>query len=69
MAEDVEKSMNTYGLSSDKYGLITEITGTDNIQYKGLNYTEFIPMCIKMIQEQQQEIDALKEALNEVLGN
>ena len=69
IAQDVEKSMNTYGLSSDKYGLITEITGTDNIQYKGLNYTEFIPMCIKMIQEQQQEIDALKEALNEILGN
>ena len=69
IAQDVEKSMDTYGLSSDKYGLITEITGTDNIQYKGLNYTEFIPICIKMIQEQQQEIDALKEALNEILGN
>lgn len=64
IAQDVEKSMNTYGLSSDKYGLTTEITGTDNIQYKGLNYTEFIPICIKMIQEQQQEINALKEALN-----
>ena len=69
IAQDVEKSMDAYGLSSDKYGLTTEITGTDNIQYKGLNYTEFIPICIKMIQEQQQEINALKEALNEVLGN
>ena len=69
IAQDVEKSMDAYGLSPDKYGLTTEITGTDNIQYKGLNYTEFIPICIKMIQEQQQEIDTLKEVLNEILGN
>ena len=70
IAQDVEKSMYAHRLEPEKYGLLTEIQSSeDKNTYKGLNYTEFIPMCIKMIQDQQREIEELKGAVNDLLSN
>lgn len=39
---------------------------TKTMDYKSLNYTELIPLLIKAVQEQQQEIDALKAELEKL---
>jgi hypothetical protein len=39
-----------------------------SINFKALNYTELIPILIKAIQEQQQQIDALNRTIEELGG-
>jgi hypothetical protein len=39
------------------------------VEYKSVNYTEMIPVLIKAIQEQQEQIDALKAEIERLRGN
>jgi polyhydroxyalkanoate synthesis regulator phasin len=41
----------------------------DAIDYKAVNYTELIPLLIKGMQEQQKEIDALKQQVATLTGS
>ncbi len=42
---------------------------SDVIDFKALNYTELIPIIIKGMQEQQQQIDELKQTVQALSGN
>ncbi|HVX26975.1 MAG TPA: tail fiber domain-containing protein, partial [Parafilimonas sp.] len=44
-------------------------TSSETIDFKAVNYTELIPLLIKGMQEQQQEIDALKQQVATLTGN
>lgn len=61
IAQEVEEAMTANGLSSvDFAGLIKTPNEENEGEYiYGLRYTEFIPMLIKMVQEQQSTIDGL----------
>jgi endosialidase-like protein len=41
----------------------------ETVDYKALNYTELIPLLIKGMQEQQQQIDALKQQVATLTGS
>lgn len=65
IAQEVEQVLNANNHISSKYGVVDEYSIFDEkTTYKALAYTEFIPMCIKMIQMQQEEIDKLKGAIS-----
>jgi len=61
-AREVEQAMQANGLTDiDFAGLIKSPDEENEGEYiYGLRYSEFIPMLIKMVQDQQKEIDALK---------
>jgi hypothetical protein len=59
IAQDVEASMEDTGIDPDFAGLVKTPTEADDVLYH-LNYTEFIAILIKMVQDQQREIDRLK---------
>jgi hypothetical protein len=44
-------------------------TSTTTIEYKSVNYTEMIPVLIKAIQEQQQQIEVLKAEIEKLKNN
>ena len=46
---------------------IEEIFEGNNINVLGIDYSEFVPYLIKIIQIQQKEIDSLKQSLNQIL--
>lgn len=47
----------------------TQTTKSETIDFKAVNYTELIPLLIKGMQEQQKEIDALKQQITTLTGN
>ncbi len=55
-------------LAMDKQLAQTKRTG-EIIDFKAVNYTELIPILIKGMQEQQQEINALKQQVATLSGN
>lgn len=57
-AQQVESVLADNGFTD--YGIVK-----DSGEYKTIAYTELIPMCIKMIQDQQKEIEKLKYKLND----
>jgi len=61
-AREVEQAMLANGLSDiDFAGLIKSPDEKNEGEYiYGLRYTEFIPMLIKMVQDQQRKIDVLE---------
>ena len=83
IAQDVEKVLpNLVKNSKFETGLATQQalpTGKENAQtakaksetidFKAVNYTELIPLLIKGMQEQQNEIDALKQQVATLTGN
>lgn len=44
-------------------------TSTTTVDYKSVNYTEMIPVLIKAIQEQQQQIEVLKAEIERLKNN
>ncbi len=44
-------------------------TSTTSIEFKSVNYTEMIPVLIKAIQEQQQQIEVLKAEIERLKNN
>lgn len=56
IAQEVQKSLKDYGFSD--YGIVKEPVCEG--EHLALNYIELIPLMIKMIQDQQKEIDNLK---------
>jgi hypothetical protein len=44
-------------------------TSTTSVEYKSVNYTEMIPVLIKAIQEQQQQIEVLKAEIERLKNN
>ena len=54
-----------YGLIAQELEqVVPEVVKTNADGYKSVNYTQLIPFLIKAIQEQNQEIEALKKELN-----
>jgi voltage-gated potassium channel Kch len=69
---DIENSKETIGfIAQDFIGKFDQVldkskfTG-DNTYYYGIKYTETIPILLKAIQEQQEQIDALQSEINEL---
>jgi hypothetical protein len=56
-------------LPSGKEGTASATAKSETIDFKAVNYTEFIPLLIKGMQEQQREIDALKRQVATLTGN
>lgn len=52
----------------DKKMASRKITG-EEVNFKAVNYTELIPILIKGMQEQEQEIDLLRRQVQELSGN
>jgi hypothetical protein len=50
-------------------GAQTAKAKSETIDFKAVNYTELIPLLIKGMQEQQQEIDALKQQVATLTGS
>jgi len=46
-----------------------DIKNSETIDFKALNYTEFIPIIIKGMQEQQEQIDALQKTVQTLLAD
>lgn len=81
IAQDVEEEMEELGMTpmdfagfckdqktvpfQDEEGTLKSMPVEGEYTY-GLRYEEFIPLCIKTIQMQQQEIDELKQQLAEI---
>jgi hypothetical protein len=63
IAQDVEK---VFPQIVDKYNLPVkpDEENTDETEYLGVRYTELIPVLVKAIQEQQQQIEELKAQIN-----
>ena len=62
IAQDVEKSMTANKIDRDFAGLVkTQNEADKNDVMYNLNYTEFIPILIRIVQEQQNEIEKLKK--------
>lgn len=69
-AQDVEMAFMKNNIAVDKYAIVDEYSyPEEKTRYKALAYTEFIPLCIKMIQSQQKEIDTLKGEINALHSN
>jgi hypothetical protein len=69
-AQDVEMAFMKNNISADKYAIVDEYSyPEEKTRYKALAYTEFIPLCIKMIQSQQEEINILKGEVNALRSN
>lgn len=49
--------------------IMPELVNTNDDGYKSVNYLEMISVLVKAVQEQQAEIDSLKEALGKEAGN
>ncbi|MEX0721225.1 MAG: tail fiber domain-containing protein [Balneolaceae bacterium] len=47
----------------------SEVEVTKEMSYKTMNYTELIPVLVKAVQEQQEEIERLQKKLNELKNN
>jgi hypothetical protein len=69
---DIENSKETIGfIAQDFIGKFDQVldkskfTGDDTYYY-GIKYTETIPILLKAIQEQQEQIDALQSEINEL---
>jgi len=67
--KDGENTERHYGLSAQQTKSALELAGEDNTalvndpgngEYLSIRYTELIPVLIQSIQEQQEQIDALK---------
>ncbi len=56
-------------LPTGKEGTQPAKVKSDEIDFKAVNYTELIPLLIKGMQEQQQEINALKQQIATLTGN
>ncbi len=76
IAQDVEKILpnlvkNTnFDPSKNIPSLMSgESKNAESIDFKALNYTELIPILIKAIQEQQQQIDELKQTVQNLSSN
>ena len=58
---------NQFGLiAQDVEAVIPELVKTYEDGYKAVNYTELIPILIKGVQEQQKQIEELKEEINKL---
>ncbi len=63
LAQDVETLEAEYGHKiADKTNLTTSCTD-DGKQY-GIQYSKFVPMLVKAVQELSAEVESLKEQLN-----
>jgi hypothetical protein len=56
-------------LPTGKEGTQTAKAKSETIDFKAVNYTELIPLLIKGMQEQQQEINALKQQIAALSSN
>lgn len=66
IAQEVRCAFTENGVDIDDYSIVDEYPHSDNEEiYKTICYTEFIPLCVKMIQAQQKEIESLKEVVYE----
>lgn len=70
LAQELESLMNRVGIDANDSGLIQEYVPRDykdegmyGKTLKRVNYTELIPYCISVIQEQDNEIQSLKSEL------
>lgn len=69
IAQDIEKSLEELGVSSDELGFIDheywkdEETGEEKDRY-GLAYEELIALNTYMIQKQKEKIDAQQDIIN-----
>lgn len=74
IAQDIEKVLDEFGLTTDDLGLIVhdywtdEKTGEEKDGY-GLAYEEFIALNTYMIQKQQAKIRYLEEKIEKLAGN
>jgi hypothetical protein len=60
--EDKKDDKTHYGLIAQEVeSVFPNLVSTDKSGYKYVNYTELIPVLLKVVQEQQKEIDALKQ--------
>lgn len=83
IAQDVEKVLpnivrnskfetgmvNPPSLPTGKEGTKPATPKSETVDFKAVNYTELIPLLIKGMQEQQKEIDALKQQVATLTGN
>lgn len=63
VAQQVVSAFNNNNIDYAKYGLVDEKENR-----MALAYTEFIPLCIHMIQKQQKEINELKDKIEVLTG-
>ena len=61
IAQEVEETLKELGYQNS--GIVTK----DDKGYYGVRYNDFIPLLIKAVQEQQQQIDELKKLLEKSL--
>ncbi len=76
IAQDVEKILPNLVKDSKfetRYGKANanteDIKNSETINFKALNYTELIPILIKGIQEQQEQINRLEKVIEKLSGN
>lgn len=72
IAQDVEKAFYQNDMSVHNYSIVDEFMPMDSeerIARKSLCYTEFIPLCVQMIQSQQRVITRLEEKINAICSN
>ena len=65
--DDKEEKKHLGFIAQDVEKIYPELVKGDQNDIKSINYVEFIPLLVLKIQNQQKEIDELREQLNELI--